>query len=198
MTRILCGFFLFFSLACQADTIYKQTDAQGNITYTDTPQKDAQTIIVPAESPPTITSSTPASSPPPTMPAAPGGSPASLAQPGATETAIPTAIMDDTRTPYTSFSLVSPVDQQTFQNQRLIPVEVSMVPALQLGDKVQLNVDGNPYGALVAGTQLTIGQLDRGSHTVSAALFSKDNVILKSTNTITIYVQFARLGPAVP
>jgi hypothetical protein len=176
---------LLSSVSAAADTIYKQTDNNGNIVYTDTPQKNTQTIIIPSETTPSI-SSAPAA--PPAHTSAVIGAPTPATGDTATET----------RVTYTTFALISPADQETFQNQRLIPVKVLIEPKLQTGDKTQLYVDGKPYGDPAEGSDLTVNQLDRGSHTLSAVIVDTGNLILKSTNTITINVQYARLGSAVP
>ncbi|MDR3476520.1 MAG: DUF4124 domain-containing protein [Gammaproteobacteria bacterium] len=187
--KILLWTLLFFSFSCTAETIYKQTDKNGNIVYTDTPQQNAQAVIIPTDSTASI-STVPTTIPsPPTKPSEPASASTSTS---------PSSAPDAPRVAYTTFILAAPADQETFQNQRLIPIKVMIVPDLQSGDKTQLYLDGKPYGSPAEGSDLALNNVDRGSHTVSVVILSKDNTILKSSNSITINVQYARLGPAVP
>jgi hypothetical protein len=165
-------FFCFISFA-QAATIYKQIDEKGNITYSDTPLKNSKVIIVPDQSstrssPKSKTVSTPTTSTP-TQP-------------------------NEQHLSYKTFDIISPTDQQTFQNQRQIPVQINIEPDLQPGDKIQLYLDGNPYASPEARTTLELNELDRGSHTITAVIFDKNHSILKSSKTITVFIQYARLG----
>lgn len=175
---------------CFADTIYQQTDSQGNVTYTDSPSSHSKAIVIPSsDSSLSTTSSSTSSS---------TSSTSSAVSATATPDTSVGASSDTDHVPYTAMSMTTPVDQETFQNQRLIPVTVALEPALQKGDKVQLYVDNAIYGAPVDGVNLAINQLDRGSHTVSAVVIDKNKAALKSTKTITIFVQYARLGTGVP
>lgn len=90
--------------------------------------------------------------------------------------------------PYLVFSISSPKDQDTIQNQPSIPVTLTVEPALQTGDLVQLFYDGKPLDQPAASTTLDLPTLERGVHQVYAVIFSK-GVIVKQTNTITLNVQ---------
>lgn len=178
MKYFLSLFFVFALSTVYAASVYKQTDADGNVTYSDIPQKNANVMVIP-ETPVVTTPQTK------NIPAAGPNTPSS-----STETAA-----DTERKPYTVFSISSPNDQVTFQNEREIPVTIQLEPALQEGDKIQIYVDGNPYGEPVASTQIQVNQLERGTHTLTAILLDKKNAIVKTSKTITIFIQYARLGP---
>lgn len=172
---------LFIFTASDAATVYKQTDENGNITYSDIPEKNANVMVIPE----TQTTPSPTTQNTPTVNSTtPNTTTVNSAEPE--------------RKPYTSFSIASPTDQVTFQNQRQIPVNIQLEPQLQEGDKIQLYVDGNPYGEPVASAQLQVNQLDRGTHTLSAVLLDKKKTVVKTSKTITIYIQYARLGPNNP
>jgi hypothetical protein len=174
MKYILCIIVtLLYPLLCFAETIYTETDNKGNMSYSDTPLKNSKLTEIPK------VDSTPSS--PPSI-----------------QTTLPTPPTSlnpsEDKKIYMAFSISSPSDQETFQNQRAIPVTIKIEPALQKGDKIQLYVDGTAYGNTAESTSFITGQLERGSHTLSAALIDKNQVTTKQTNTITIYVQYARLG----
>lgn len=161
---------LCFTSLCYSNVVYEQKDANGNISYTDKPTSNTANAIPVETSTPTISTSS-------------------------TTQSAPTKPEVEERKPYTTFAILIPQDQTTFQNQREIPVQIKIEPKLQLGDVIQLIVDGTPYGKPVEGTTLLLNQLDRGSHTVAAMILSKKNEVFNKTAVITIYVQYARLGP---
>ncbi len=96
---------------------------------------------------------------------------------------------------YKKFEIASPKNEQTFQNQRKIPVLVTVNPDFLPGSKVQIYVDGTAYGEPAAKSTFTLNNLDRGSHTIYAELIDKNGALIQTTKTITIYVQYARVGP---
>lgn len=168
MKFFLAMLFLLYSLACNAD-IYQQTDVDGNTIYSDTPNQNAEKLSIPTGN--TI--------------------PSILKKP----TAIEQNPSNTTPQPsYTSFTISSPSDQSTFQNQHEISVIVHTVPELQNGDKVQLMLDGAAYGEAKASTQLTLSQVNRGTHTLYAVLLNPKEVVLQKTNSITLYIHYAALA----
>jgi hypothetical protein len=173
--RYLIFLLLSVSLACGA-AVYMQTDKTGNVSYSDSPSPNSQQVDIPEPS--TIQTGTIPSTKKVAasddQPAAPIGGPTP-------------------HTPYTDFTIVSPEDQQTFQNQRDIPVEVEMQPRLQKGDSVQLYVDGQKYRDPWFSPHLAIYLLDRGSHTLYATLLDEGGHVLKTTSQITIFVHYASI-----
>lgn len=170
---------LLITLPCYSD-VYTETDSQGNITYSDSPSTNSKKIEMQETSaPPPVTTNIP------NKPTITSPTPTSEESTNADE-------------PYTKFLIKSPTDQQTFQNEREIPVEIVITPDLKKGDKIQLFVDGIPHGEASSSTVLTAKQLDRGMHVISAILYDKTNKILKNTKGVVIYVQYARLGTTKP
>lgn len=167
---------LFLIPLCGNATVYTQTDSNGHTVYSDTPFQNSQPIDIP-NSASTITTPTEKTQSQQTL----------------STSAISTKEID-THQPYTLFTMTNPIDQQTFQNQREIPVEVSTKPDLQKGDKIQLYLDGQAYGDAATSTHLMMNQVERGSHTVSAAIVSESKTVLKQTPAITIFVLYAHLG----
>ena len=162
-----------------ASAIYKQTDEQGNVYFSNNPSPQAEKIELPA---PTITAP---ESPPPASKEPTSSEQELLSPPSASQLE---------RTPYTKFQLSYPTQKLTFHNQRQISVTIDITPALREGDKIQLQVDGKPYGKPQAATEFTLEQLNRGEHHLFAQLIDEKDQVIQSTERITIYVHYAHLG----
>ncbi|MCD6048075.1 MAG: uncharacterized protein K0S08_1722 [Gammaproteobacteria bacterium] len=95
---------------------------------------------------------------------------------------------------YSSIEVTSPSDQQTFQNQNPIPVSIVVQPPLQNGDKVQLLLDGAPYGPPQASTQLSInGDIPRGTHQVQARIIAANGQSQNVSPAVTFFKQQASI-----
>ncbi len=164
-------FLLVYSSTIFAD-IYIQKDEQGNVIYSDTPLKNNAAIVAP---PSTTTSKKSASE-------------------NKTEefaTSLDQKVSIDRIAPYKKFVIISPKDQDTIQNQPIIPIQVSIDPVLRKGDKIQLFLDGTMWGAPNESTSLNINILERGTHKLFAAIIDQNQKVLQKTNEITIYVHRA-------
>jgi hypothetical protein len=168
---------LFVTLVCGA-AVYMQVDKNGGVSYSDNPSENATVVNVPQIN----TVSTPQ---PPVLKKIKNANTANQEAPPLG----PTKHVD-----YSDFSITSPQDQQTFQNERDIPVEVNLVPALQLNDTIQLYVDGKKYRDPWATPHLEIYLLDRGQHTVSADLLDDHGIAVLHSNTVTIFVHYHSIG----
>jgi hypothetical protein len=158
-----------------------QVDSNGNTVYSDIPSAQAKQLDI-------STGANKEHQPP-----APKPVNTSVTK-SATDEAVSEAVeKDDVKKPYTAFSISSPVEQDTFQNQRDIPVEIKIDPELQKGDTIQLMVDGQANGGAQASTHLQVHQLDRGTHQVYAVLFDGQKQ-LRESNRVTFYVHYAHVG----
>jgi hypothetical protein len=110
-----------------------------------------------------------------------------------------TSNSDSTDTPSetTSIQITSPKPEQTFQNDEVINVNVTISPQLNPDDKVSILVDGEPIGEPVHATSMSLPLLDRGEHTLQAKVIVNEEEIAVS-NLITIYQQrhSILLGPS--
>ncbi len=95
---------------------------------------------------------------------------------------------------YKSFSLDSPVDGKTFQNQRNLSVSFSINPELRPGDKIQLKVDGQPFGDPVSSSSVSVHNLNRGQHTLQGDVIDKTGRVMISSNSVVVYIHYAALG----
>jgi hypothetical protein len=174
MKRILI---LIALIACQANAeIYKSTNADGEVVYSDTPTQGSEKVKMPSL--PTYT--------PPPMP------PAGTTQVQAQEKA----------DFYKSFVIVSPANEETIRNNLgILNIEAQLTPALQvrLNHRVQFFLNGEPYGKPVGKTSLTISNLDRGDYNLSATVVDADGNALISTGDVVLFMKrHSILNPPKP
>lgn len=160
-----------FPLVCLAD-IYQEVDSSGNIEYSDVPlNSNAQRVDLP----PASTASAPAAPKPVAAQNAKAAAPQQFS--------------------YDVFDILSPANMETIQNQPTISVEISIDPPLRPSDKIQVYLDGSPWGPPGKTANFTFNAPDRGTHTLSAQVLDSSNNVLKESNVNTIYVHQAALGP---
>jgi Domain of unknown function (DUF4124) len=150
--------------------IYQSIDEDGNVSYTDKPpqgQKSEQVKL-----PPTNTA-------PPIKPRATT----------APETDGEDEAEDKIPSKY-SISISNPGnDAQIPTGQRDINVSLNLSPVLHKSHKVQLMVDGAPFGNSFSGTSGTLKEIYRGSHKISAAVVDQKGKTISVSDSITIHVQ---------
>lgn len=169
--------------------IYERTDANGNASFSDQPFKGAKPMKLEPTSISTENNSQP------------------KADDLAKKPLLPKALKKDEKkeaekakpeTPafigYKSLKLTSPINEQTFQNQRDLPVTLELDPKLQPGDMVQLVVDGTPFGKPVASLSLNVYNLDRGKHTLAARVISNKKMVMITSNSVVVYIHYAHIG----
>ncbi len=161
MKYFIMTILLLTSLPCIA-TIYMQKNADGSVTYSDVPLKDAEPVSLSSGN---SVPSTNMSKPP-----------------------AKTAGAKPAEEYYKSFKIISPKDGETIQNQPAINVKVATDPEFRAGDTIQVFLDGQPWSDPVAGTSLDMTNVDRGTHTLYVKLLGSNRQTLKQTETITIYV----------
>lgn len=179
MKRAALLFLLLNMVVCHA-AIYMQTDKNGNTVYSDTPFGHAQRMELPSGNQVS-----------PSKVILPVAVPVST-KPGPSEgplldtTVVPVEQL--THQPYVTFYINSPKDQESIQNQPVIPVEITLEPKLQQGDTVQLVLDEKLAGHPVESTHLELNQIDRGVHQLYAIILDSNQKITNKTKSITIYV----------
>jgi hypothetical protein len=90
---------------------------------------------------------------------------------------------------YTKLTITSPEDQAVLrENSGDVAVSIQLDPALQQGDKVAVILDGKEIGQ-GAGTTLTLSNVDRGTHTLQAAVKDADGKTLIESPTISFTVK---------
>jgi len=161
--------------------IFKSIDSQGNVIYSDTPSnKKAERIEIPDDTNQDQSSSAESSE----------SAKSVMSTNSANMDAVKTANVNPVKEkkPYTKFFILSPPDQATLQNQPIIYVDITIDPLLQEGDKIQIYLDGRPWGSASASTHFELTRPDRGTHQISARLIDDKQRIVKETGSYTIYV----------
>jgi len=160
--------------------VYKSVDAQGNVVYTDEPAGDAKPVKLPPLS--TV--------PAPSYKSATQSS-ADTDQPAADN--------------YQKIRIISPTHDATLRdNTGAVPVNVVVEPELNsvAGHRYRYYLDGQAQGKPTESGQVSFENLDRGSHTVEAAVVdSADRELIRSSSVQFFLhrqsVNFPR-GPAAP
>ena len=93
---------------------------------------------------------------------------------------------------YEEFSFLKPQNDATVRNNLgIVQVELQLKPSLDFRSdhRIQYYLDSKRHGPLVDKTAVTLSNIDRGSHTLSASIFDGDGQELISTGTITINIK---------
>lgn len=150
--------------AQSSSPIYRTTDAQGNVVFTDTPpdgDRKAEPVIIP----PTNTAQ------PVEVPERQGAPEAEAAQDA--PAVVITAPADQTTIP------MGPGD---------FSVSASVDPGLESGQRLQLYVDGAPSGGPQTDSYWNLTNVFRGEHQLTVAVLNADGETLTSSEAITVYV----------
>jgi hypothetical protein len=162
--------FTLMLLACtlaSAATVYRWVDENGVIHYSDQPHPNAEKLSVHA-------AQTYKASEGPQLGTPNEGGGARPQQQGPA---------------YQGCAILQPADAQDFANLDSLNIVVGTDPPLHNGDQVFITVDGQPVnnGAPTNG-QFTLTPVDRGQHTVSAAVRDPSGTVLCQTPSITFNV----------
>lgn len=150
-----------------AAEIFKTTNPDGSISYSDVETLGSKTIT-----PPKLT----------TTPAVKASK----------ETPIEAVAADEKALPYLTFSISTPADQSTIiGNNGNVKLSFSIEPALQrtFQHSITLLVNGQPIKTGLTNLTTQLDDLDRGAHTLTAKILSKDKKVLKATQGVTIHIK---------
>jgi uncharacterized protein DUF4124 len=146
-------------------TVYKWVDENGITHYSDQPHQNAAQVDV--QKPAKIGSVAPGATGIPPSPGAGNESPA-----------------------YAACSFASPTPDQVFLNTFTVTASLSVQPGLRGGDRVVVTLDGKPVAGLGdSGTQFTLSQVDRGSHSLQATILDGNGKTLCQTASVTFHVR---------
>ena len=168
-------FFLsLMAMAASAGPTYRWVDADG-VHYSDQPHPGAEQITL---------SKAPTYSSQYTQPAAPVPRPA--------------AERDGADFRYTSCVIIQPAQDQMLMNAEMATITVQPQPGLRNGDHIVLSFDGQSIDLGNAGQQeYQVSPIERGTHTVSAAVMGADGKSLCQSPALKFHVQQPRLRPRV-
>lgn len=162
---ICCALLSCATLGVRADqTVYRVIDAQGKVSYTDTPPKSGAVEPVTLKEVNTQ----------PAMEARKAQAPAP----------------DAAASPYTRIEIVSPANDSTIVPGQLnVIVQLEMEPTLQSGHLVQFYLDGAPQGPAAATTSIALSDLYRGSRAIHAAIVDAKGTRVAQSNSVVIHVK---------
>jgi hypothetical protein len=163
------------SFAGQAAVVYKWTDSDGVVHFSDQPVPGAQKIF-------TGSSNTAESGR--TGPTGQNtGSP--------TDTEKKSGALD-----YAEFAITSPSPEQTFFGDDPVNANLSLSPGLKAGQIVTWHLNGTAVGDPGAVTAITLPHLSRGTYSIGATVTDPATGESRSTSEVTFYVrQPSELSP---
>lgn len=173
VTALAATLGLFVAPDSYAGAIYKTTDAQGNVVFTDVPPNDESKSIelingnsyAPAATPavPTTNSNAADEAPAEEMPAA----------------------------GYNKVTITAPAhDQALRENTGNISVSVALDPALNVasGHRIRILLDGK-VAADAASATVALQNIDRGTHTLVAEVIDASDAVLKASSPVIVHLQ---------
>jgi hypothetical protein len=172
MRQSLVLLLLLFALPAVAQ-IYKYTDANGNTAYSNQPPNGtkAETVDLPPLN--SVSTSVPATPPP---------APPNQGQAAKGSAAYPVLQLTDL-----------PNDEALRANNGTFTVGVRIEPRLQPGHRLQLLLDGAPYGQPTNVPRLQLTELDRGEHSLAVQVLQNEQPI-QTSETVTLTVQRVHVG----
>jgi len=142
--------------------IYKSQNEKGEWVYSDKPSPSAERMKLPPLS--TYT--------PPALQSAP-------------------ARQEEAEDVYKSMAFVEPENNATIRdNEGVVDASVRIEPLLksQQGHKIQFYLDESPYGAPGVGLKLTLKNVERGSHVLSARVLNAEDAVVFSATPVTFHI----------
>lgn len=180
---ILLVALLMLAPVTQAESVYTWTDKNGVVHFSDQPTLGASQVKIKEAA----------------LPEGSGDANSGVSGSPMQSTMMPNA---PATTPsahqYTVVSVTQPLDGQTFPNSDgTVTVQVSMDPQLQDGDKIQLIMDGQPMGGPQTSTALSLANVERGTHHISARVVDAAGNTLTESSIIVFYMQRPLIRPNV-
>ena len=93
--------------------------------------------------------------------------------------------------PYEIIGIASPANEETVRNVQHVNVSVALAPGLQkrFGHKIQLYVDGAPFGAAGTKTQFILPEVNRGEHELAVTVLDRSGRELKRSDSTIFFMQ---------
>lgn len=90
---------------------------------------------------------------------------------------------------YQSFAIVTPTDDASIRdNAGNVDIKVLLEPGLQSAHRIRFLLDGQPFGEAVTSTSVTLANVDRGTHSLTAIVTSADGEELARTEPVTFHL----------
>jgi len=161
----------FMMIVCASYAqIYKWTDSQGVVHFSDTPHTGAEKIDA--------------------LQAQSYSTPAPSAQPAAQK-----HVIKKKQESYIKVAITQPTDQATIRNnQGYVVVTADVEPKLFPGNKAQIVFDDKPQGIPQSNLTFQLNGIYRGSHTIAVQILGANGKVLKTSPSITIFMHRPRVG----
>ncbi|MCE3045019.1 DUF4124 domain-containing protein [Legionella sp. 16cNR16C] len=172
---LLCSSLIFLTTSAVHADIYKWTDSNGNVHFSDKPHPGAEKID---------------------LPEAQTFGPANN-QPADTESQPVTDEKEneEEEESYSYLAVTQPQNEATIRNnQGYIPIIVDIKPELKKGNLLQIIYDGEPLGDPQATTIFALNDVKRGSHTIAVQAVDAEGNVLYTSEPITIFMHRPRVG----
>ncbi|MDT0499942.1 MULTISPECIES: DUF4124 domain-containing protein [unclassified Halomonas] len=169
------------TLTAYGQTIYRTTDAQGNVVFTDDPDLGGEQVEL---APVTVVPSR-------------GSADAGQVAPRPTTNSAPaTSRPGQPFMPYDSFRIVSPTHEQAFPVGVAgnIAVDLGISPGLREDHRVRLLVDGQISQSAMHTSAFMVPNMNPGEHVLQAELLDARGEIRHRTSPVTIYVLRANVN----
>jgi hypothetical protein len=165
--RRLSALLIFAACGLQAAVVYKWTDADGVVHFSDTAQPGAEKIIING---PARTGSAPVPRPPPPATVRSGSK------------------LPAVRVRYDAFSIVSPTPDQTFAATP-VSVQLQLQPTLDPNHAVSLQLNGTTVPNLPDDALSFTLDLPRGAYSLVATITDRTSEESISTDPVVFYVR---------
>jgi hypothetical protein len=167
----------FAAFAGHAAVVYKWTDSNGVVHYSDQPVPGAEKIVTSSSLSNGVSAARAASNG-----TAPGAAPKKTTPPGMQ---------------YTQFSITSPLPDQTFFGDDIVSVHLALDPALKPNQALTWHLNGKQLDQQGPdATQLTLSGLGRGTYAIAATITDQQTGESLSTDSVSFFVrQPSELSP---
>ena len=156
-----------------AQTVYRQVDAEGNITFSDQAAPGAEAITLRKAQ--------------------------TIAPPPAGAFRSEPSVRKETQAGYDRLAIIRPRHDETIVGaaQGNFNVRVDLKPALRAGDSLVLLLNGASVRRART-TRFTFSNLHRGAHTLQVAVRNAEDKVIQRSETVTVHVKrTANLDPAL-
>jgi hypothetical protein len=163
VTKLLTLLLCVISLMAVAE-VYRSVDAKGNVTYSDTPSRNAEKVKLPK-----IMVYSPAPTP--------------------RREDKPEPIQEPPY--YQKMSITKPKrDETIWDNQGIVEMVLALEPDLKVsrGHRVLVTVNGEPHGEPRVTTRIHIADLDRGTHRIATQVVDMRGEVLIAASPVTIHL----------
>lgn len=175
MNRFANALLLLTLTASAGADVFRWTDSNGVVHFSDRPHPGAQILNIPGSPPPGA------------------ANPDQKSEQIPNQTEEPAA--DSSEQEYQSVAITQPKQDETVRNnQGYVPIIIEVEPDLRPGDLFQVMLDGKAIGKPQPGKLFALNELDRGTHTVAVQIVGADGNVINTSDAVTFHMQRPRVG----